>query len=58
MFDRDHDNTISKDEFMSIIKDFVRKEMGSVNDLLFDIRREFKNADTGKNRCLRPNQIK
>lgn len=46
LFDKDGDNTISYEEFSSIIKDFLRKEMSSANDFLQDLRREFKAADT------------
>lgn len=58
MFDKNNDNTISFDEFSSIIKDFLRKEMSQANDFLSDLRREFKAADTHNTRCLKPNQIK
>jgi len=40
------------------MREFVRKELGSVNDLIVDLRREFKNADVTNSRSLRPNQIK
>jgi Ca2+-binding EF-hand superfamily protein len=58
LFDKDNDNTISYEEFSSIIKDFLRKEMSSANDFLHDLRREFKAADTTNQRALRANQIK
>jgi Ca2+-binding EF-hand superfamily protein len=55
MFDKDGDNTISYDEFSSIIKDFLRKEMSQANDFLSELRKEFKAADTNNTRCLKPN---
>jgi Ca2+-binding EF-hand superfamily protein len=45
MFDKNKDNTISKEEFTEIFKDFIKKELGNINNLISDLRREFKKAD-------------
>lgn len=46
LFDKDKDDKISIEEFSSILKDFIRKELSQANDFLGDLRKEFKAADT------------
>lgn len=46
LFDKDNNNTISYEEFASIIKDFLRKEINSITAFIVDLKREFKAIDT------------
>ena len=42
MFDKNSDGTIKYDEFSLIIKDFLKKEMLSADELLEELRKEFR----------------
>ena len=46
LFDKNQDDKISIEEFSSILKDFLKKELSQANDFLQELRKEFKAADT------------
>ena len=42
MFDKNNDGIINQDEFSLILKDFLKKEMLNSDELLEEIRKEFR----------------
>lgn len=51
-FDKDNSGTITYDEFRLIMEDFMKNEMKNADNLVKDIRREFKRSDITNSRCL------
>ncbi|CAD8210763.1 unnamed protein product [Paramecium octaurelia] len=56
-FDRDKSGTISYQEFSHIVKDILKKELLQADDLLEDLRREFRQVCNPTTRMLSKEQV-
>ncbi|CAK68317.1 unnamed protein product (macronuclear) [Paramecium tetraurelia] len=56
-FDRDRSGTISYQEFSHIVKDILKKELLQADDLLEDLRREFRQVCNPTTRMLSKEQV-
>jgi Ca2+-binding EF-hand superfamily protein len=56
-FDKDGDGKISYGEFKYIFEDKLKSDMMVMDELLGNLRREFKNADIQRNRMLNMTQL-
>lgn len=58
MIDKDNDGTINYNEFSIILKDILKKEMLQAEDLLEELRREFRMVCNPATRVLSKEQVK
>lgn len=57
-FDRDGDGKISYGEFLYIFQDKLKSEMLMMDEMISNLRKEFKKADINQNRLLNKEQLK
>ena len=57
-FDKNNNGVLQFEEFSMIMKDMLKKEMLSAQDLLEELRKEFRLVCNPSTRCLSKNQVK
>lgn len=57
-FDRDGDGKISYGEFLYIFQDKLKSEMLMMDEMISNLRKEFKKADINQNRLLNKEQLR